>query len=341
MTVLPDLQWAPLKIPLERRLQTLACIARISTYLVLEPLCLYLMYKMLYSRFWWAAILYLAWMVYDIEVCHRGSRMFEWVRNWSIWRHYCDYFPIKLVKTAELDPSKNYLFGCFPHGVVSFGAFGAFASNALDFSKTFPGLSVHMVTLRGRFLIPFLRELYLALGGCSSSLESLLYLLNPKKQKGKCVALVVGGSAEILYTEPGQYNVKLKDRKGFVRAALMTGASLVPVLVFGETDLFRPFNFPEGSMMRRWQKWVLRVTGLVPILPLGRGIFQYSFGLLPYRVPLAVVVGAPIEVERNQDPSEEEVDAVHAIFVDKLVELFENEKPKYVPNHENVKLVIN
>lgn len=52
-------------------------------------------------------------------------------------------------------------------------------------------------------------------------------------------------------------------------------------------------------------------------------------------------VGAPIEVERNQDPSKEEVDAVHAIFVDKLVELFENEKPKYVPNHENVKLVIN
>lgn len=30
-----------------------------------------------------------------------------------------DYFPIALVKTADLDPSKNYVFGYHPHGKKS------------------------------------------------------------------------------------------------------------------------------------------------------------------------------------------------------------------------------
>jgi len=39
--------------------------------------------------------------------------------------------------------------------------------------------------------------------------------------------------------EPGTFNVVLGRRKGFVRLALQTGSSLVPVVSFGENDLFR------------------------------------------------------------------------------------------------------
>ncbi|XP_028172003.1 2-acylglycerol O-acyltransferase 2-like [Ostrinia furnacalis] len=336
----PKVQWAPLDVPLKRRLQTLSILGMCLIFVIGVPFTQYLLYKLLYSEYWWVAILYLMWMIYDIEVCNRGGRISNWVRNLPVWRYYCDYFPVKLVKTAELDPSKNYILGCFPHGVVTFGAFGAFGTNALDFYKTFPGLTVNMITLRERLIIPVLRELFLAWGGCSSSMQSLLYLLNPKKQKGKCVTLAVGGTAELLDTHPGEYNVKLRNRKGFVRVALMTGASLVPVLSFGETDLFRDFNYPEGTLMRRWHKWVSRVTGFIPVFPIGRGVFQYSFGILPYRRPITVVVGAPIHVERNLEPSTKEVDSLHATFMDKLTELFETEKAKYITNHENVKLVI-
>lgn len=145
------------------------------------------------------------------------------MRNLSWWRYYRDYFPIKLVKTVELDSSRNYLFACFPHGVISSGAFGAFATNALDFCKTFPGMSCHMITLTGHFLVPFFRDFILALGGCSSSQESLLYLLDQKRYKGKCVALIVGGAAEALDSHPGEYKVILKRRRGFVRVAMKSG----------------------------------------------------------------------------------------------------------------------
>lgn len=145
------------------------------------------------------------------------------MRNWTLWRYYCDYFPVKLVKTTELDPNKNYLFTCFPHGIVCSGACGAFATNALNFSKVFPGMTSHMITLGSHFKVPFFREFILSMGSCASSQESLLYLLDKKKHKGKCVVLSVGGAAEALDSHPGDYKIILSRRKGFIRIAIQSG----------------------------------------------------------------------------------------------------------------------
>lgn len=35
-------------------------------------------------------------------------------------RHFTNYFPIRLVKTVELPPTRNYVFAAFPHGVMRF-----------------------------------------------------------------------------------------------------------------------------------------------------------------------------------------------------------------------------
>ena len=48
----------------------------------------------------------------------------------------------------------------------------------------------------------------------------------------------LGGAAEALDSHPGKHMLTLKYRKGFARIALETGAQLVPVYSFGETELF-------------------------------------------------------------------------------------------------------
>lgn len=64
----------------------------------------------------------------------------------------------QLVKTAELDPSHNYLFGFHPHGVLVIGAFSNFCTEATGFSRLFPGLCPHLLMLPCWFHLPVFRD---------------------------------------------------------------------------------------------------------------------------------------------------------------------------------------
>lgn len=55
---------------------------------------------------------------------------------------------------------------------------------------------------------------------------------------------------------------------------------------------------------------------------------------------LIISVGAPMEVNKNQEPTKEEIDAVHAEFTQRLIELFETEKKNYLKNYEDARLDI-
>lgn len=64
---------------------------------------------------------------------------------------------------------------------------------------------------------------------------------------------------------------------------------LVPVCSFGETNLFDQVSFAEGSFMHNLQIYIRKKIGMAPVIPVGRGFFQYSFGLVPRRTPITVV----------------------------------------------------
>ena len=44
------------------------------------------------------------------------------LRSWRVWKLNAAYYPVTLVKTADLDPKKNHLVSCHPHGILCFGA---------------------------------------------------------------------------------------------------------------------------------------------------------------------------------------------------------------------------
>jgi 2-acylglycerol O-acyltransferase 2 len=77
-----------------------------------------------------------------------------------------------------LDPSKNYLFGYHPHGIISVGAFVNFGTEATHFSKLFGGINLNLMTLGMNFNIPIAREIILSLGIVSASKASCEYILN-------------------------------------------------------------------------------------------------------------------------------------------------------------------
>lgn len=114
-------------------------------------------------------------------------------------------------------------------------------------------------------------------------------------------------------------------------------------VAFGETNVYDTTQSKTDSFVRKIQEIIKKYTTLAPVAFNGRGFFQRSFGLIPQRHPITLVIGAPIHIERNPDSmdvSETEINDMHATFRKQLIELFETHKSKYIKNHEKIHLEI-
>ncbi len=148
----------------------------------------------------------------------------------------------------------------------------------------------------------------------------------------------MGGAKEALNYEPESIKLVLNCRKGFIKLALRFGRDLVPVFDFGENFLFTQTPNPEGSLLRNFQDWLeQKITYSTPIFR-GRGYFQYDYGIIPQRKPLNVIIGEPIPVTKIENPTRQEVEELHARYVEAVLDLYDKYNPVF--GDPNVKLEI-
>ena len=111
-----------------------------GTLFVFGALIVYVVINRLFF-IWPFCVLYLTWVYFiDLKTFSRGGRRAEFIRNNPLFDYMRDYFPISLIKTTQLDPARNYIFCYHPHGAIPDGLAIGFGSEALQFSKKFPGV---------------------------------------------------------------------------------------------------------------------------------------------------------------------------------------------------------
>ncbi|XP_040261044.1 diacylglycerol O-acyltransferase 2-like [Bufo bufo] len=320
---------ASLQEQLRTCMQLFSIIQWIFSFLLMGFMSLVVFIFLFFTHFWPISAVYLSWVLFDWETPETGGRRSEWVRNWSVWNYFRDYFPIQLVKTHNLPPGRNYIIGSHPHGILCIGAFCNFVTESTGFSQKFPGIRPHLATLAGNFRLPILREYLMSGGLCPVNQKSLGYTLS-QKGPGNAVVIVIGGAAESLSCQPGVTTLILSRRRGFVRLALEHGADLVPSFSFGETDLYDQVHFSEGSFLRAAQCKVQKFWGFAPCFFYGRGLISpKSKGFIPYSRPITTVVGEPVTVPQIKDPIPEIVDQYHNMYKQALLKLFHEHKTKY------------
>jgi len=333
-----SMRFAPWNIPYKRRLQTIAVILH---SLSIASTVSFFFFLCAIPLTWPLVIPYLLHMLLS-KAPTDGSLRFrsERWRHAPIFKLFADYFPAKLHKTHDLPPTRKYIFGYHPHGIISHGAFAAFATEALGFSEKFPGITNSLLTLDNNFMIPIYRDYILSMGIRSVSKESITNILSKGgingEGMGRAVTIVVGGARESLEAQPGMMHLVLGERKGFIRLAIRTGADLVPVLAFGENDLYGQVDPKTHPRLQRFQKLVLRsLKFTLPFLH-GRGIFNYDVGLMPYRRPLNIVVGKPIKVQMVSDGDFDprEVDRLHGLYVAELSKMWERYKDVFAKDRK-------
>lgn len=165
------------------------------------------------------------------------------------------------------------------------------------------------------------------MGLASVSRESCENILSRGGQNnegmGRAITIVVGGARESLDAQPHTLRLVLKRRKGFVKLAIRSGADLVPVLAFGENELYDQVQSDQHPLIHKMQLVVKKFVGFTVPLFHARGVFNYDIGIMPYRRPLNVVVGRPIKVVQNGKPDEAYVDEIHALYVSELERIWE------------------
>ncbi|KAM3163718.1 Diacylglycerol O-acyltransferase [Lachancea thermotolerans] len=221
----------------------------------------------------------------------------------------------------------RYIFGYHPHGVAALGAFGAFATEGANWSKLFPGIPMCLMTLVNQFQIPFYRDYLLSLGVTTVSKKNALKVL----ERNHSICIVVGGAQEALMSKLGSADLVLKRRKGFIKLALETGnVCLVPCFAFGETDCYNILETDEKSYLHKFQLWFKKTYGFTIPLFFARGLFNYDFGLIPFRKPINVVTGNPIYIKRKHDnPTVEEIDHYQKLYIDELQRTFDDYKRQF------------
>jgi 2-acylglycerol O-acyltransferase 2 len=205
--------------------------------------------------------LYIAWMIYDQKSAITGRR-WPWFVNYArynpLWDNLSAYFKGQLVKTAELDPSRKYIFGYAPHGVYSMGLFANVVFST-HFLKLFPGIETLTCTLPANFWFPGWREVALAMGCASCEAPSLRHRIR-NGPPGTAMVIVIGGAEEFRYMKEGTLDLVLLKRKGFVKIALTTGADLVPIIGFGENEIFHQVTHPFFQPLHSFFQWTMKCS---------------------------------------------------------------------------------
>merc|ERR1711939_102323 len=320
----PQIQFAPLRIPRLRRAQTFAVFLW-SCGPFLGTCIFFLLCSFPLS--WPVIVPYLIWVFcFDVAPTN-GGRASDRVRRSVVWRWFAGYFPVSLVKTADLPPDRKYIFGYHPHGIIGMGAITNFGTEATGFADKFPGLRPHLLTLASNFRLPLYRDLLLSMGICSVSMNSCQNIL--RQGPGSTVTIVIGGAAESLSARPGTADLTLRRRMGFIKLAMRTGADLVPVFSFGENDIFQQLSNEKGSKLYHLQKRFQSLFGFTLPAFHGRGIFNYNLGLLPFRHPIVSVIGRPISVPHIEKPTREQVEEAQNAYIAELMRIWDEYKDTY------------
>ncbi|XP_073219985.1 diacylglycerol O-acyltransferase 2D-like isoform X2 [Cicer arietinum] len=213
-----------------------------------------------------------------------------------ICKRACSYFPVTLhvEDIKAFHPNRAYVFGYEPHSVLPIGVV-ALANN----TGFMPLPKIKVLASSAIFYTPFLRHIWTWLG------------LTPATKKNFTSLLDAGYSCILVPDCLSQGKKRIcphSDGEGET-----PGSSF---LLW--TDVYKWWK-PGGKL-------ILNFARAIKFTPL---YFWGIFGSpIPFKHPMYVVVGRPIEIEKNPKATPEEVAKVHSQFVEALQDLFERNKAR-------------
>lgn len=110
-----------------------------------------IIFGLFFMFYYFIVIFYIIWVYFiDGKILEYGGWRLNYIRRLWVWKYFCDYFLIILIKIVEFDLSKNYVFGYYFYGIFCVGVFCNFVIEVMDFSSVFLGIILYLVFFMGK-----------------------------------------------------------------------------------------------------------------------------------------------------------------------------------------------
>lgn len=106
------------------------------------------------------------------------------------------------------------------------------------------------------------------------------------------------------------------------------------MIAFGQNDIYKQLYLGDQSWFKKLQLFFTHFRGIPLPFFVGRGIFNYNIGGIPFRKPINIVVGSHLETPHIEQPTQEDIDEVHGRYIEHLQALYEEYKDVYAKDRK-------
>lgn len=218
--------------------------------------------------------------------------------------------------------SKQRIYIWHPHGLFSVSVFFHLLSPFTEFPERLrPMYTVVLSTLAK---IPGLGQLYRILNLIPSNKCDISKGLSEKKS----LSIVLGGVREMLYVKKNKLILNIKEKKGIFRLALEYGIPLVPVISYGENELYEQVDIP---LLHKFNTYFVEYCKLFLPVPTWKCIENWKHVLeKPLSTPIRTVVGPEIIVKKHnaKDINQRMVEDLRETYFTAVRSLYKSTRPQ-------------
>jgi|688.fasta_scaffold46031_9 hypothetical protein len=173
----------------------------------------------------------------------------------------------------------------------------------------------HLVSIPLFHYLPVISDIARYFGIIPSDYQSIEKTLAKKES----VSVLLGGVREMTMVEDFKIRLCIKKRRGIFRLALTTGTPIIPVLTFGENELF---SQAHSELLDTINKYLFETFGMHIPLPTVRSLFNWVE--LSYRPlkPIRSYTGKPIAVKQVASPTEKDIAELRDTYIKGVRDLF-------------------
>lgn len=215
---------------------------------------------------------------------------------------------------------RRFIIAVQPHGVISFVGLCSWVKAPPDFRR------IKTAAASAVLRTPILKHVMGIFGLTDASAANIRRHLKQEGVEGSLV-LYIGGIAELFLSCPEEERLYIGQRKGFIKVALREGADVIPAYFFGNTSVLSVLKRgPLAALSRR--------------LGASLTLFWGQYGLpIPRDHMLLYARGRPLGLPHIPDPTPEDVDKYHALYVAEVTRLY-NKHRERLPQYKHKKIII-